>query len=79
MKWRKTLSLNKTAALLCGLSVANEFFKYQNCMKTDENLAKAYKEHQAAYDDLFSNLIKTITVQDVLKHILNIDLSKEKL
>jgi hypothetical protein len=45
MKWRKTLSLNKTAVLLCGLSVVNEFFKYQNCMKTDENLAKAYKEH----------------------------------
>lgn len=28
MKWRKTLTLNKSVLALCGISLINEFFKY---------------------------------------------------
>ncbi|CAD8090221.1 unnamed protein product [Paramecium primaurelia] len=79
MKWRKTLTLHKTVLLLCGLSLTNEFFKYQNCIRMDENLAKAYQDHTQAYDDLFGNLIQTLTFKDVMRLLFNIDFTKEKL
>lgn len=45
----------------------------------DDNLKKLYLEHTAAYDDLFSNLVKTLTFKDVMRLMFNVDLTKEKL
>lgn len=45
----------------------------------DDNLKKLYLEHTAAYDDLFSNLVRTLTFKDVMRLMFNVDLTKEKL
>jgi len=67
MKARRTLTMQKACILTCGLSMANEFFKYKKSKSLDEKMSISYDEHNAAYSDLMNNLTRVLTYKDVLR------------